>query len=328
MPIDLPLLSSPEKRAGAAGFILAGVIVAMLLLLLCPQKAQAQTINQVRCSPAANLSIDFGTALTASAQFHYTCSNDGNTPVTFNICMGNGNSPSYPGTTSQPLLLHNNYLNTLRFNIYTDPPPHPSAVWTYTNPVRQSITVPPGNNSYSGSMTFYGQIDANQVAPTGNYAASFYQTVLGYVPTGSSICQAGVGYWNGTLQVNATFAEACTLGTISAVDFGVYNRHEHHVDATGAVVVDCPLNQQWTLSFDGGNNALNGERRMTNGDGDYIAYHLYSDAGRNTEIPINGTITGTGTGTNQAVPVHGRVETPTLPPIGTYIDFVIVVLSF
>ena len=131
-----------------------------------------------------------------------------------------------------------------------------------------------------------------------------------------------------TVGVTASVVPTCTLGTISAVDFGTRSAIPSNIDATGAVQFSCPSGLPWTLKLGGGQNPLSGERRMRSGTSNYVQYRLYRESGRTTLIPIDGTLTGTGNGATQTTSIYGRIAPRTAPPVGTYQDFIVATLSF
>lgn len=204
-------------------------------------------------------------------------------------------------------------------------------MWTTDNPLIQQVAIPAGSTA-SGRLTFFGRIPAGQPAPTGTYNAYFFNSPLGYFNSACGRCE-GRGWpdlqtEDFTLPVAAVLVEACTLSTISAVDFGLRSGAERQLDATGSIQLICPLSLAWTLSFGGGQNPSDGVRRMRSATRNLIAYRLYRDTGRTDPIEIDGTISGTGTGTVQSRSIFGRAEISELPTVGQYSDVVIVTLRF
>ncbi|MFH7112040.1 spore coat protein U domain-containing protein, partial [Achromobacter xylosoxidans] len=77
-----------------------------------------------------------------------------------------------------------------------------------------------------------------------------------------------------------------------------------------------------------GENAAGGMRRMKGAANNYIAYHLYLP-GRNTAIPANTPLGGTGLGVTQEVTIEGRVNSGEADvPVGDYIDRPVVVIEY
>ena len=299
--------------------------VLALWLLVSPQAAQANVGCSVNPNPA---SLSFGSALTTTGTVSYSCQNFGPGSSTFTLCLGVGTS-SFPGTPAQPRLQSGG--NALNYNVYTDPAF--STVWTTTNPITRSITVP-ANQTATGSFTYYGRIPSGQAVPTGSYSGQLFNTRLGFFSLGACLANAidGVGQaLNGqdvTINVSASLFPSCTLGTISAINFGTSAGLRSKIDAAGAVQLTCPVSLAWTLKLGGGNNASAGVRRMRSAAGNFVPYRIYRDSGRTTLIAIDGTVTGTGNGATQTTTVYGRVDPASPPALGLYQDTIVVTLSF
>ncbi|HEU4651258.1 MAG TPA: spore coat U domain-containing protein, partial [Croceibacterium sp.] len=267
--------------------------------------------------------LNFGTAQTTTGTVNYSCTNYDTFARTVNLCLGVGTS-SYPGTVTQPALQLNG--NALNYNLYRDS--GYSQIWNTNSPITRSITIP-ANQTATGTFTYYARIGAGQTVPVGTYTGQLFNTRLGFVNAGT--CQANVSDQSGvefTINVSATVAAGCTLGTLGKIDFGSQPGLFTRADAAGSVQVTCPLSRAWTLKFDGGRNASAGTRRMRSSTGAYVPYGIYRDANRSNAIAIDGTIGGTGTGAVQTTPVYGRTQPASPPPIGTYQDFIVVTLSF
>jgi spore coat protein U-like protein len=305
----------------------AGLMVVFALLALACAFLSTPARANVVCTPGTDV-LNFGSSLTAAGTLSYTCTNFNTTPTTFTLCNGIGD-PSYPGTAAQPKMLSQASNATLDFNVYIDAAE--VTLWTQTNPLAKSLTIPPNGASVSGSFTFYGRIAAGQRVPTDTYTAYFFNTVLGFIQSGNPVCQRSLPNFAGqdfNLTINATRADACELGVSSAVDFGTVGGQTGDVDAVGSVRLQCPIGRGWTLSFDGGHYAVGADRRMHTASGDYVTYRLYRDTARQNPIAINDTIVGTGTGAVQTSPIYGRATLDHLPPVGTYSDTVIIVVKF
>ncbi len=301
--------------------LLSIIAVALAIFLLFPQEAKAN----VSCQ-ADQPTLAFGSSLTTRGTINWNCTNFNATPVSFTLCAAIG-TPSYPGTTQQPKLIGNSPV-FVDFNVYVDS--GGTRLWNSSSPLTTRVTIA-GNGRTTGTFTYYGRIAPGQTVAAGNYAAYFYNTVIGFLSSGTTICQRNAPGLFGvdvTISVTANVVEGCTLGTIGDIDFGELASFRDRIDAAGSVQLVCPLNRGWRLSFDGGRHAAGTERRMQNAAGDLVSYRLYSDTSRNNPIAIDGTIHGVGTGVVDTVPVYGRVEIGALPPTGQYSDFVVVTLGF
>ena len=299
--------------------VLTAVFAAFALwLLISPDRAEAN----VGCNVTQS-SLNFGSAQSTPGTVNYSCQNFDNFSRTLNLCLGVGTS-SFPGTTTQPAMQLNG--NALNYSLYRDA--SFSQIWNTANPITRSITIP-ANQTSTGTFTYYARIVPGQTVPLGNYTGQLFNTRLGFM--NGSTCQSNLNDQSGvefTINVSATVAASCTLGTIGKIDFGSQSGLFTRADAAGSVQLTCPVSRAWTLRFDGGRNASAGVRRMRSSTGYYVPYRIYRDANRTTAIAIDGTITGTGTGAVQSTPIYSRTEPATPPPVATYQDFIVVTLSF
>jgi len=251
--------------------------------------------------------------------------NFGSSSRTVTLCMGVGTS-SYPGTATQPAMQNTTTGTTLNYQLYRDAAF--TQIWNTANPITRSVTIP-ANQTSNGSFTYYARLNAGQTPAVGTYQGQLFNTRLGFINAGS--CQTNVSDLAGvefTINVSATVAAGCTLGTLGKIDFGSQSGLFTRADAAGSVQVTCPVSRPWTLKFDGGRNVSAGTRRMRSSAGAYVPYGIYRDANRSNAIVVDGTITGTGTGALQTTQVYGRTQPASSPPVGTYQDFIVVTLSF
>lgn len=141
------------------------------------------------------------------------------------------------------------------------------------------------------------------------------------------------------LSVTASVAANCSIST-AAVAFGAYDpivtNASAALDGTGTVSVTCTDGASTTITLAQGANADVGStddapvRRMNDGGTNYLAYLLYSDAGRTTvwgnTAPTGLAHTGSGLVTN--LTVYGRTTGGQNVPAGSYSDTVIATITF
>jgi spore coat protein U-like protein len=154
------------------------------------------------------------------------------------------------------------------------------------------------------------------------------------------------GSSNGTIAVSLTVSDACavnggtitsgSLGQIGAITFanqpGIFGNVDASMVATGGgggLSILCSPGLTPTLTVGAGANDSNSLRHLASG-GDQVAYRLYSDSGRTTEIAIGGQLSlGTATTTAFNVPIYARVNSGgAVLPGGTYTDTVQVTLAW
>lgn len=134
----------------------------------------------------------------------------------------------------------------------------------------------------------------------------------------------------GNLTVTATVANSCSVST-TALDFSLLNTGSSTVEATpGTVSVVCTADQTGTtVTLDGGLNESAGSRRMDDGGTNFIAYSIFTDAGRTSSVASGGTIfSGNLTATTQVdIDLYGEVPSGNYPA-GSYSDTVLVTLTY
>lgn len=153
----------------------------------------------------------------------------------------------------------------------------------------------------------------------------------------------------GTINATITLEAGCIVngqnfddGTAGAdfgtLDFGTENTLFSQADAQilsggAAFTVQCSNGITPVLSFNAGLNdgdgagvGLHAMAHQTEA-GRFVTYNLYSDAGRNTVIPVGGNVTLAGGGGQQTVNVYARAfgEAGLMP--GVYSDVVTVLLE-
>jgi spore coat protein U-like protein len=148
----------------------------------------------------------------------------------------------------------------------------------------------------------------------------------------------------GTVDATITLSAACEVNGSTAtsgvnfgtLDFGSVSTFFSSADAqvdgngSGSISVQCSPGSGATLTINSGlhDAAVSGGSRALTDGSQYIPYDIYSDAGFNTVLNNNSTLSITADGTVQTVPIYGRaVGASGLSP-GTYTDTISVTLTF
>jgi spore coat protein U-like protein len=141
------------------------------------------------------------------------------------------------------------------------------------------------------------------------------------------------------LPVQAHVAANCAISTVT-VDFGTYDpavvNKAAAKDATGTVNVTCTSGASTTITLSEGDNKNTGSsvsvplRRMTDDGTNFLSYFLYSE---NTRTTVWGDDAGsglahTGTGSQVALTVYGRITANQQVPTGDYTDTVVATVTF
>ena len=133
-----------------------------------------------------------------------------------------------------------------------------------------------------------------------------------------------------TFQVTATVLKLCSV-TATNLAFGDYTPTAAS-DQTSTLTVLCTTNTPYTIALNLGTATSPTTRAMTSaGASTTLNYLLYRDSTRSSiwgETAGTDTQAGTGTGTNQAITVYGRVPANQRPQPGAYTDTVTVTLTY
>jgi spore coat protein U-like protein len=256
----------------------------------------------------SNYDIIGQSEITITGDLDITCSGTGsgaNNIVTVDLSAGAGSCATRTMTNGG---------STLQYNIYTAS----SHAVAWCSPTTQSYSFTFGASPQTYRFTMYGRVPAGQAVPWGTYSDSVLASVSW--PGGAGDTTA--------VSVTQNAPAVCSLSA-SSLDFGNYAGAT--VDASALLSITCSMSAPYTISLDGGNN-LNGTRRMAGPSGAYLAYGLYSDAGRSVAWGDGGglgtTIPGTGSGSAQSLTVYGRAPGGVLPTPGAYSDTVVVTLTY
>ncbi len=160
-------------------------------------------------------------------------------------------------------------------------------------------------------------------------------TVLGL--GAASVIHAGTQTAN--LPVTATVAANCAIST-AAVAFGAYDPAVANAATdllgTGTVNVTCTTGASTTVTLGQGGSANTGSsaavplRRMSDGGTNFLSYFLYSENTR-TNVWGDTAPTGlahTGTGSQVALTVYGKVPAAQNVPVASYGDTVVATVTF
>lgn len=132
------------------------------------------------------------------------------------------------------------------------------------------------------------------------------------------------------LQIRATVASTCDVSVLggSALDFGTIASTATNSEATAQFQVTCTNGTPYNVALDLGDNDDGSSRRMISGS-NYLPYGLYRSVG--TSQPwtdqLSQVYSGTGTGSNQSIPVYGHLPSANVPA-GAYADTVTATLTY
>lgn len=189
--------------------------------------------------------------------------------------------------------------------------------------------------SGSANIPFYGRVfGAQSNVEPGSYQSSFNRNPID-VRVNYRTCNLLLLCTNRTATFTFdVFAQVQDNCLVSATDlnFGSVGVLTSAIDATNQISVTCTAQTDYHIGLDYGFYGTGPtDRFMRSGAGDSVRYGLFQDAARS--IPW-GTLAdghsrpGTGAGSTQGYPVHGRVPAQTTPPAGIYNDTIVVTVTY
>lgn len=133
------------------------------------------------------------------------------------------------------------------------------------------------------------------------------------------------------LKVTATVVANC-LVTTTDVAFGNYDpvgaNASTPADATGTIELICSQGTVASLSIDAGQNAQGSTRRMAGPGAARLSYELYQEATRSTIWAGSSAISAAPSTAARRYTVYGRVPQAQDQPAGSYVDTIVVTVSF
>ena len=313
------------------GLLMAAIIPLALALMPTPAKAN------VDCAVTAQ-GLDFGSTSSGTGTISFLCTKYNSQAVSFTLCAARG-MPSWPGTTSQPIM-RSNANGTLNYNVYKDVAA--TQVWTAFSPITRTVTIPSGTNrTASGSFTVYGRIPAGQTAAPGSYSGQFYSTILGIQTNGSNcLNSASLPFqFSGrqfTLDSFASVVNQCRIVALGNADLGSVGANSGPVTGLTTLSVNCPSGTPYNIGLlpSNGNTTGAGQLSGTGNNTDQPNYQLRKTSptgpawGNTASTSGAGNGVGaTGNGSDQSYPIYISVPSTSVAP-DTYRDTVRVTVHF
>ena len=259
------------------------------------------------------------------------------------VCIEFGAGSNVGGSLTQRSLI-NQADSTIGLNHEVYSNPGHTSVWgssgtsitAYgTGGTQLDLVIPAGGSVTSAAQTAYSQVLAAQqtVVPgtykwfTGSPGLDYGYTTGTACPTGtkSTFLGANAANWTATINSNC-------LVSATTLDFGSQGILSANIDVANAVSVQCTNTTPYQVALGVGNGtgATVANRKMTKGT-ETIGYSLYQNTTRTTlwgQTNGTDTVSGTGTGVAQSIPVYGRVFAQTTPSPGAYADTIIVTVTY
>lgn len=224
----------------------------------------------------------------------------------------------------------------LRYGLFTDAAhtsPWGSDLWAGSG--AGSIDIVFGIGGGSATRTIYGRAFAGQqTVPAGSYLSAFsgLDASINYGLLSILLnCGILVTTESTTFNATANVPTTCRV-TASDLDFGTVGTLTGAHDGSTTLAPVCTNGTPYQLGLDGGLALATDptQRKMTKGT-EFVLYGLYRDAARTQPFGStigSNTVSGTGAGLAQSVPVYGRIGPQPTPSPGTYNDTVVVTLTY
>ena len=201
----------------------------------------------------------------------------------------------------------------------------------FTDDTRAFTIFPQNAGTQTRKITIYGQLTAGQTGKSiGQYLSTLAVAAAHFSGSKPNCNGGGPSAGTDTFEARFKLDPSCSI-TAAPLPFGNVVGLTGH-DAATNLAVQCTLNGAYSIALNGGSvTGLVADRRMKLGTGaETVSYQLYRDSGRTLVWgeTAGTTVTGTGNGSVQSVPVYGRVPVQAAKPSGTYKDTVTATVTF
>ncbi len=302
-----------------------------------PASAQTCTVT-IGNLGFGSVDLTANSAYPATATIQANCT--GGLPLqTVRVCANLGSGSAGADASGAPRYLQRTgFSDQLNYNLYQDAG-HTTVWGSALSGTHQPAPIDVSLNvvgSGTAQRTLYAQLaSGQQTRPSGSYQTSFggFATKShAYVAAGSC---AAIGTTNqqsiAAFTVTATAIDICTLSA-GTLNFGAIPATSTAIDASATLTARCSAATPYTISLNGGlTGATNPAARKMAQGGNELTYGIYSDAARSqvwgSTLNVD-VVSGSGTGNAVVIPVYGRVQQQSTPPVGTYTDTVIATVEY
>ena len=148
-------------------------------------------------------------------------------------------------------------------------------------------------------------------------------SLLGAAVVAPALADTESASFNVGMEVVATCSINASDITFSTITTGTTTVS----DSEGQITVNCSNGAPYSVKLDDGSNFSDGRRLASNGS--FITYDLFKDVNRTAPWGTALFVSGTGNGSNQLLPVYGRIPSGQLvPEMGNYADTVVATISY
>ncbi len=239
-----------------------------------------------------------------------TCTGKGTDTLSLNLVGGNsGSCSSRQMKNGSATLGYQVYQNSSRTSAWCDGANRLEIAFDFSL-----------GESQTKSFTMYGRVGSGQNPSYGSY----FDTLTLILKKG------GGTFATSTAAISGSVAGTCSLSA-STLGFGNYNSSAS-LDGSAIITVNCSSGSAYSVSLNGGQNLSGGSRRLAGPGGSFLNYQLFKDAARASAwgdgTGLGAKLDGTGNGSNQSLPVYGRVPAHQNVRPGSYSDVVQVTVEY
>jgi len=291
--------------------MIRAILVGLTLLLFGAGTAVANP----SCTPSS-AGIAFGnftgSQITITGSITLTCTGTGKD--NFDLDLSTGSAGTY-----SPRRMKNG-ANSLTYNLYTDATF--SKIWGAGSGGVDHVsgTVDMGSSTtVTVTVPLYAKLPAQTKPPFGPYSDTIIATV-----TMSGVAKTV------SFPVTVNVPPDCSISAADLV-FGTYSGAQ--LDAQSQISLTCTSGTAWNVGLNQGTfaGATVTTRQMSGPGASSMSYSLYRNSGRTQNwgnTVGTDTLSGTGSGSAQAVSVFGRVPASQNLPAGSYQDTIIATITF
>ena len=289
------------------------------LLILCIGTSRAEAAASTCTLATSGISFSAYDPVTKAAQTSsgtvtVTCTGSGQDTLTLELSGGNTNSCTTPRQMRQGT-------HSLSYQVFTDSAG--SNPWcTGTGPIMVPLDFR-GSPGSTRTVThdFYGRVAANQTpTASGRYTDALTATLR----QGTTVVATSAVMASGAVSASCSLA-ATSLG------FGVYDPSATG-NSSGDLSINCTMGISYKVGLGPGANATATSRRMGGPNGSFLIYQLFSESSHAVAwgdgTNFGATVDRIGSGSNQTVPVYGRIPSGQNVHPGSYSDTVTVTVDY
>ena len=324
------------ERSPARLTIVVGLALAAFLFA-SPARATTCVANASNIS-FGTLAVSAVTGAVAQGSIYEGCSSGWQTDGNLATCNAIGAGTNSVSQTNRTMT---NGGYAIAYQLYSDS--GYSTPYAYPGSDIFNIPYSTRNGGYTTTTTYAKILSTPANLPPGTYTDAYTSTAQTFVdfdtwrtPDPPVTCGTNPNYTGlaAPFTVSVTVAASCSI-TASAMNFGSVGALASGVSASTNLSVTCTYTTPYSIALGTGGapGATTTTRAMT-GPGGSISYGLYRDAahtlnwGNNATGSSPDTVSGTGAGAAQSLPVYGLVPAQRTPALGTYNDVVVVTVSY